>query len=104
MSYPNLQLQGRYYNHEFLDKNMYMCLSISIIFYSLWCVDPITVSKTNNLLIWTIPMIILLCMKYSMDIENDGYGDPVDVITDDKVLLLLSLICGIYMFIVMYFI
>ena len=43
-------------------------------------------------------------MKYSMDIENDGYGDPVDVITDDKVLLLLSLICGIYMFIVMYFI
>ena len=94
----------KYYNREFLDKNMYMCLSISIIFYSLWCVDPITVSKTNNLLIWTIPMIILLCMKYSMDIENDGYGDPVDVITDDKVLLLLSLICGIYMFIVMYFV
>ena len=94
----------KYYNHEFLDKNMYMCLSISIIFYSLWCVDPITVSKTNNLLIWTIPMIILLCMKYSMDIERDGYGDPVDVITDDKVLLLLSLICGIYMFIVMYFV
>ena len=29
----------RYYTKEFLDKNMYMFLAISIVFYSLWTVD-----------------------------------------------------------------
>ena len=37
-------------------------------------------------------MLIVLLMKYSADIEDDSYGDPVDVILRDKVLLLLCLV------------
>ena len=41
----------KYYTKEFLDKNMYMFLTMTIIFYSLWTTDLSIVSKSNNLLI-----------------------------------------------------
>ena len=34
-------------------------------------------------------------MKYSADIESSSYGDPVDVILQDKVLLLLGVLFGL---------
>ena len=88
----------KYYTKDFLDKNMYMCLSLTIVFYSLWCVDTATLERlsTNNL-IWTIPILLLICMKYSLDIEGDSYGDPVDVLLSDKSLLILVLIFIILM-------
>lgn len=92
----------KYYSQEFLDKNMYMCLAITIVFYSLWCVDPITVIKSGNLIILTVPLVILICMKYSMNIENDSYGDPVDVVLEDKVLTGLIIIYGVLIMAMMY--
>ncbi len=85
----------KYYNENFLDKNMYMCLSLTIVFYALWTVDPNNVLKTGNLLIWTVPIVILILMKYSMDVENDSLGDPVDVVLEDKLLLSIILIYGL---------
>lgn len=78
----------KYYKKTFLDKFMYVCLTITIIFYSLWCVDPLTVEKLGNRIIWTIPFVILICMKYSLDIEGDSDGDPVNVLFKDKILLI----------------
>lgn len=85
----------KYYNENFLDKNMYMCLSLAIVFYALWTVDPSNVLKTGNLLIWTVPIVILILMKYSMNIENDSLGDPVDVVLEDKILLGILAIYGL---------
>lgn len=85
----------KYYNENFLDKNMYMCLSLTIVFYALWTVDPSNVLKTGNLLIWTVPIVILILMKYSMNIENDSLGDPVDVVLEDKILLGILAIYGL---------
>ncbi len=89
-----------YYNSNFLDKNMYMTLSMAIIFYSLWTTDVKIVQQSNNLLIWTIPIVILICMKYSMDIEGNSDGDPVEVILKDKVIIFLALfLAGIMLWI-----
>ncbi|MDF2865563.1 MAG: prenyltransferase [Clostridia bacterium] len=78
----------KYYTHDFLDKNMYVCLALSIVFYSLWCVDVNTISRIgNNYLIWSVPVVMVIFMKYSLNIENDSYGDPVDVVFSDKALL-----------------
>ena len=44
----------------------------------------------TNKLIWTVPIVMILMMKYSYDIEMGSYGDPVDVLTKDKWLILLS--------------
>lgn len=95
----------KYYTKDFLDKNMYVCVALCIVFYSLWCVDPTTLLKTgNNLLIWTVPVIMIILMKYSLDIEGDSYGDPVDVIVNDKILLLIVLIYALFMFGIIYII
>lgn len=43
-------------------------------------------------LVWTVPMLIVILMKYSADIESDSFGDPVDVVLGDRVLLLLGVV------------
>lgn len=87
----------KYYNKEFLDKNMYMCLSMTIIFYSLWCQD-----LNSKYIMWTIPVVLLICMKYSLNIESNSSGDPVEVLLKDKVLILLIGIYAIAIFLTLY--
>ena len=87
------------YNKSFLDNNMYMCLALTIIFYALWCVD---INITN--IIWTVPIIIIILMKYSLIIEGDSLGDPVDVILENKPLLILVILYILIMFGLIYII
>lgn len=65
----------QYYSIDFLDKNMYLFLGLTIAFYSLWCND-----NANKYLIWTVPIAIITCLKYSMIVESNSHGDPVEVI------------------------
>jgi decaprenyl-phosphate phosphoribosyltransferase len=86
----------KYYNHDFLDKNMYISLALTITFYSLWTVDPITIARlSNDYLVWTVPLVILICMKYSLNIEGDSDGDPIEVVLRDKVLLAMVALFGL---------
>lgn len=91
-----------YYNKNFLDKNMYMLLSTAIVFYSLWSVDNYMVEKSNNLMVWTVPIVIIIAMKYSMNIEDSSDGDPVEVILKDKMLLSLGFIYALVLIILIY--
>ena len=88
------------YTYEFLDKNMYMCISLAIVFYSLWTIDAL--NKDRGVLMWTIPLLVLICMKYSLNIEKGGDGDPTEVILKDKALLGMILLYGVFMFVVLY--
>jgi len=85
----------KYYNKEFLDKSMYMCLAIAIVFYSLWTVDVNVMNRINSNLVWTVSIVIIICMRYSMIVENDSDGDPVEVVLHDKFLLLSILFYGL---------
>jgi len=88
----------KYYSYEFLDKMMYMFMAIAVVFYSLWCVDAVTVARfSGRPVLFTVPIVILICMRYSMIVEGDSYGDPVDVVMKDKILIAL---CAIYAIIV----
>ena len=88
-----------FYSFEFLDKFMYLCLTLAVAFYALWSADAeIVVKYGTDKLIWTVPLVIVLLMKYSADIESNSYGDPVDVITHDKVLVLLSFVFALVLF------
>ena len=81
----------QYYSYEFLDKFMYLCLTLAVTFYALWSADAQVAAKYGtDKLIWTVPLVIISLMKYSADIESNSYGDPVDVVMHDKVLLLLG--------------
>lgn len=92
----------KYYTVAFLDKNMYMCLGLANTFYSLWCMDSSTISHYGKSLVFTIPMVLLITMKYSMDVEGNSDGDPVEVLLHDKVLLLLCVLYTLVMFVALY--
>lgn len=93
----------RYYTADFLDKNMYMCLTLALVFYALWCVDAGTSARYGVSPSFTVPVVLLIMMRYSMDVEGNSDGDPVEVLLRDKPLLAL---CGGYlavMFAILYF-
>lgn len=76
------------YNKEFLDKNMYVCLGLAIVSYSLWCVDPTTIHRIgNDYLFWTIPIVMVILQLYSLNIEGNSHGDPIEVVLADKKLI-----------------
>ena len=88
-----------HYNIGFLDKFMYVTLTLGIIFYALWSVDTNTIERLGNTqFIWTVPIVILIGMKYSLAIEADSDGDPVEVIWKDKALIVLV---SLYVLVVM---
>lgn len=82
---------------------MYMCMALGIMFYSLWCIDMnVIINRTFNV-IWTVPFVIVICMKYSLNIEGDSFGDPVDVILNDRILVVMALAYAIIMFAILYY-
>lgn len=91
------------YPINFLDKSMGMCLTLANVFYALWSMDEKTRSFYNNdYLIFTVPVVLLITMKYSLAIEGESDGDPVEVLLHDKVLLALCVLYLAIMFMILY--
>ena len=93
----------QYYSEGFLDRNMTVCIGLAIMFYSLWTVDSMTVARVgSDRLVWTVPVVLLLCMKYSLDIEGESDGDPIEVLLHDPVILLLGGLLALMIFYLIY--
>ncbi len=75
------------YNMEFLDKNMYMFLAMTLVFYCLWTVGSFGFVEQNPM-IYTSIIVFFIVMKYSLVIEGNSFGDPVEVLLNDKVLII----------------
>ncbi len=82
-----------HYNYAFLDKNMYMCMGLANAFYSLWALE-----NAHSMMIWTVPIVLLITMKYSLSVEGTTDADPVEVILKDKFILVWG---GIYIVLLM---
>lgn len=80
------------YSHEFLDKFMYVSLAMAIVFYALWAKE-----YPKRYMILTVPLVVIICMQYSLDVEGDSDGDPVEVLVKDKKLIVFCLIYMITM-------
>ena len=79
------------YSANFLDKSLQIMLTSSIIFYSLMCADEKTfVARAGINLLWTVPFVIVICLRYLMLVENAASdGDPTSIILHDKILIIL---------------
>lgn len=78
------------YPLDFLNRSMTMCLTLGNVFYALWSMDQVTTAFYHNrLLIFTVPIVLLITLKYSLTIEGASDGDPVEVLIHDHALLLL---------------
>ena len=87
----------KYYNETFLDKNMCICAALVDVFYALW-----TLEMGDNRLIWTVPFFIVILMNYSLKVEGDSDGDPVEVILKDKLLVSMAVVYAIFIFGILY--
>lgn len=91
------------YPFAFLDNNMYMCMALIFVFYALWTVDEKTIAVYHTSgLIWTVPVVMLIFMKYSLTVEGNSDGDPVEVLIHDKILVGLCVLYLILMFVLLY--
>ena len=91
------------YPVSFLDKSMSMCLTLANTFYALWSMDEKTIATYNSkYLIFTVPIVLLITMKYSMAVEGESDGDPVEVLLHDKILLTLCVLYLAVMFMILY--
>ena len=92
------------YPISFLDKYMNICLTLANVFYALWSMDEKTMSfYRSRYLVVTVPVVLIITMKYGLDIERDSDGDPVEVLLHDKVLLGLCILYLSVMFLILYF-
>lgn len=87
----------RYYTIGYLDKHMYLCMGLSLMFYALW---SITLKSVG--MVWTVPLVLCIVMRYNLVIERESDGDPVEVLFGDKVLCVLSMLYMILMFTLLY--
>lgn len=78
---------NKHYTKEFLDKNMFVCLTLTIVFYAMWAVDA---SVDHKYLFWTLPLVIAIMIRYTYNVEKpDVEADPSSILFNDKVLLLM---------------
>ena len=80
------------YTHNFLDKFMYVSLAMANVFYALWAKE-----YPKKYMILTVPLVVVICMQYSLDVEGDSDGDPVEVVLKDKKLVVFSILLAIMM-------
>lgn len=90
------------YTLRFLNSSMQGFLVLSVVFYSLWCNHMKTFYSRNFMS--TIPLVVLVLLKYNLNMEVSKNDDPVDIVLGDKVLLGTILIYVIYILLLLYFI
>ncbi len=92
------------YTVTFLDKSMYLCLALAVVFYSLWSVGDTTIDHYHsNKVVLSVPIVLFITLRYCMDIEKEtSDGDPVEVLLHDKILILLCTAYAVFMMMLLY--
>lgn len=84
------------YTKDYLIAQMYICLGLGLVFYSLWAIERV------QKLVYTVPLVMAICMKYNMLVNKSREGDPVEVVLSDKSMILLILLYGLLLVIILY--
>ncbi len=94
----NTRLVLAKYTYEFLDKNMHICATLAMTFYSLW-----SLQTGQSEMMLTVPLVFVIFMKYSLSVEQqNSAGDPMQAVLHDKILLLLTFLYVLAVFSIMY--
>lgn len=93
----------KHYTKNFLDNNMHLFITLAIGFYALWCIDPLTTLSHHNFhMIWTMPLICVIILRYDLDVETNMSGDPVEIILKDRLLIFLAVVFLVTMGLIIY--
>lgn len=102
LSGENTRKALRFYTYDFLDKKMQMSLALGTVFYSLWSAGITNENNVSGFMIWTLPLIISIVMRYEMVIEKNSYGDPVEVLLSDPWLIGMTAVYGALICVLVY--
>lgn len=75
------------YPADFLSSNMTVFFALGLVFYSLWATDAGTVAATSGAMVLTIPIVFVICLRYSLVMGREGQGDPIEVVLGDRPLM-----------------
>lgn len=84
------------YNMTYLTGEMYLYLGLGLVFYSMWALE-----KAQQL-VYTVPLVIAIAMRYNLLVATSSDGDPVETILSDMGLLGLAVVYAGVMFFVLY--
>lgn len=84
------------YSKDFVDKFMYICLTLTIVFYSLWAIE-----QTQKYMFLSIPLLMIVLMEYSLTVEKSDEGDPTTILLSNKGLMATSFIYILFMILIM---
>ncbi len=91
------------YNFGFLDKILYMFAALTIVFYSLWCINSIMISRgISDMMLWSVPGVIILVTRYCFIMEGSSDGDPTDALLHDMPMCIMGVLYAIYTAVVLY--
>jgi 4-hydroxybenzoate polyprenyltransferase len=93
------------YNLKLLDYMIIISLSLTIIAYSLYSVDPDTIKRLNtDKLIYTLPLVLYGVFKYlHIIIKSKEGGDPAEIVLKSKSILFTGLLWVIINILILYF-
>jgi 4-hydroxybenzoate polyprenyltransferase len=81
------------YTYGFLDKSMHAFFVITLNFYALWAADwSDRIGVSGGYALATVPLVMVICLRYNLLLEKNESGDPTEVILSDCPLLCLSLL------------
>ncbi len=86
------------YEEKFLFGGEYVFLSLTIAFYSLWTI----IGGVNESLFWTIPLTTLIILQYMLDVEKDEDGDPVEVVSHDRIIIIMGAVWILFVVYILY--
>lgn len=90
----------KFYTDSYLSRIMLLTMTMGLVFYSLWATFIV---ENGTVIIWSIPLVIAILMKYELDVEKDNFGDPVDILTNDHTILTMVCIYAVFIISVLYF-
>lgn len=88
---PNFETRPilKSYGKEFLKAAVWTCMSLTTVFYSLWCIDQYRIEKVDTMnLLFTVPIVIYAFLEYLLYIESGNDGDPVVMIYENKKIII----------------
>lgn len=81
----------KFYNVNFINQFMYLCLGLTIVFYSLWAIE-------YDYMVITIPVLMTIFMQYSLLLETNTDGDPITLFYKSPLLIISTLIYCVLIF------
>ncbi|MCR5097701.1 MAG: decaprenyl-phosphate phosphoribosyltransferase [Lachnospiraceae bacterium] len=85
------------YTEGFLNGSVTLMMGLTIVFYALWARD---ISKKG--MIFSVPLFIVIMLRYGMVSDKKADGDPVEVILSDLPLMALLVVYGIAVSLILY--